>query len=55
MENDCFVSMCFWTGLQHLKKTKILIAVKILIAINHIQNNSFCLHACILCVFIMYI
>ncbi len=57
MENDCFVSMCFWTGLQHLKKTKILIAVKILIAINHIQNNSFCLHTCMytVCFYYVYI
>ncbi len=32
-------------------------AVKRLIAINHIQNKSFCLHnicVCILCIFIMY-
>ncbi len=29
---------------------------KRLIAINHIQNKSFCLHnMCVLCIFIMYI
>ncbi len=32
-------------------------AIKRLVAINHIQNKSFCLHniyVCVMCIFIMY-